>query len=93
MTVNSGTYLTNTLRAPSGVTSIAGANPYAAKLAASPAAMVISPTHHNHSLRYAYPPLPALEVDVRDTLSKPFFLTMKLVPIKMLELTAKASPM
>lgn len=44
-------YLTNTLRAPSGVTSMAGANPYAAKLAASPAAMVISPTHHNHSLR------------------------------------------
>ena len=44
-------YLTNTLSAPRGVTNIAGANPYAAKLAASPTAMVISPTHQSHSFR------------------------------------------
>lgn len=31
------TYLTSTLNAPSGVTRVAGANAYAAKLAASPA--------------------------------------------------------
>lgn len=33
-------YLTSTLRAPSGVTRVAGANAYAAKLAASPAPTV-----------------------------------------------------
>ena len=34
------THLTSTLRAPKGVTKIAGAKPYAAKLAASPTATI-----------------------------------------------------
>lgn len=34
---NVDSYLTRTLRAPNGVTSVAGANAYAAKLATSPA--------------------------------------------------------
>lgn len=35
--LSSGLYLTSTLRAPRGVTRVAGAKAYAAKLAASPA--------------------------------------------------------
>ena len=45
-------YLTMMLRAPSGVTSIAGANAYAAKLAASPTTMVSMPAHHSGFERY-----------------------------------------
>ena len=35
---------------------------------------------------------PALSVEERDTLRRPFFFRMKLVPMNKLELTAKMSP-
>lgn len=38
-------YLTSTLRAPRGVTRVAGANAYAAKLAASPAPTIKGQEH------------------------------------------------
>jgi hypothetical protein len=44
--------------APSGVTRMAGAKAYAAKLATSPIAMVSKPIHHSGSSRYENPPLP-----------------------------------
>ena len=40
------THLTKTESAPSGVTTDAGAKPYAAKLHNSPSPMVIKPIHH-----------------------------------------------
>lgn len=52
------THLTMMLRAPSGVTSVAGANAYAAKLAISPTIMKLMPAHHSGSHRYEYPPAP-----------------------------------
>ena len=47
------------LNAPKGVTSMAGAKAYAAKLAISPTTMVSMPAHHKGFARYEYPPLPA----------------------------------
>ena len=47
------------LNAPKGVTSMAGAKAYAAKLATSPTTMVSMPAHHKGFARYEYPPLPA----------------------------------
>jgi hypothetical protein len=41
------TYPINTLRAPKGVTKIAGAKAYAAKLAISPSTIIMIPAHHN----------------------------------------------
>ena len=52
-------YLTMMLRAPRGVTRIAGAKAYAAKLAISPTIIISMPNHHSGSVRYEYPPLPA----------------------------------
>ena len=40
------------LKAPRGVTSIAGAKAYAAKLAISPIIIMSMPDHHNGSVRY-----------------------------------------
>merc|ERR1711884_403129 len=81
------TALIKTLIAPSGVTNIAGANAYAAKLAASPTTIVNRPAHHIHSFKYAKPPSPARDDEVDEaTFNKPFFLTIKLVPINTHEL-------
>ena len=52
------------LRAPRGVTRMAGANAYAAKFASSPTIMVTSPDHHRGCSRYEYPPLPVQRNDV-----------------------------
>jgi len=52
-------HLTMMLRAPSGVTRIAGAKAYAAKFAISPTTIVSSPDHHSGCRRYEKPPLPA----------------------------------
>lgn len=45
-------HLTMMLRAPKGVTRIAGAKAYAAKLATSPTTMVSKPVHHSGCRRY-----------------------------------------
>ena len=45
-------YLTIMLKAPSGVTRIAGAKAYAAKLAISPTIIISMPDHHSGSVRY-----------------------------------------
>jgi len=47
-----GARLTMMLSAPSGVTRMAGAKAYAAKLAISPTTMVSIPAHHSGSVRY-----------------------------------------
>lgn len=44
---SSNTYVTKTERAPIGVTKLAGANAYAAKLQASPIPIVITPIHQS----------------------------------------------
>nr|GMD92908.1 hypothetical protein BHM03_00024964 [Ipomoea batatas] len=80
------------LSAPRGVTRIAGANAYAAKLATSPTIIVIMPTHHSGSYRYEYPPAPALTPEAPAFFS-PFFLTMKLAPMKTLEDNARTNPL
>ena len=56
---NCGAHLTMMLRAPRGVTSIAGAKAYAAKFAISPTIIISMPDHHNGSVKYEYPPTPA----------------------------------
>ena len=47
-----GYHLTMMLRAPNGVTRMAGANAYAAKLAISPTTIVVMPAHHKGSTKY-----------------------------------------
>lgn len=79
------------LKAPKGVTRIAGANAYAAKLAISPTIIVIIPAHHQGSYKYPYPPSPAL-APLTPAFLRPFFLMMKLEPMNILEDTAKMTP-
>ena len=46
---------------------------YAAKLATSPGPIDNSPAHHNHSLRYAWPPWPVLMEPFLASRRRPFF--------------------
>ena len=79
-----------TLSAPNGVTSMAGAKAYAAKLATSPSTMVTMPPHHVGLLKYAKPspsnPCRSLAS------SKPFLVMTKLVPMAIVDSMAKAKP-
>eukprot|EP00955_Chlamydomonas_euryale_P024635 259727-Chlamydomonas_euryale.AAC.7 len=52
LATNPPTHLTMMLSAPNGVTRMAGANAYAAKLAASPTTMAMRPAHQVGSRRY-----------------------------------------
>lgn len=86
------TALIRTLRAPSGVTTVAGANMYAAKLATSPAPIVRSPPHQTQSFRYPCPPSPALVCPLVARRSNAFFFRITLPPIKKAESTARIRP-
>jgi hypothetical protein len=79
-----------TLRAPSGVTRIAGANAYAAKLKTSPRPSVIMPAHHRGVFMYENPSpsKPCLSA----ASLRPFLVITKLVPMAIEEEIARASP-
>lgn len=80
------------LRAPRGVTSTAGANAYAAKLATSPRIIVIIPSHHNGSYRYEKPP-EAARTPLSPAFFSPTFLITKLEPMNALDDMAKVKPL
>jgi len=81
------------LKAPNGVTTIAGANAYAAKLANSPKIIISKPNHHKGSFRYANPPSAALLAFalVDDSLN-PFFFIMNEAPMHSEDEIARNSP-
>lgn len=81
----------STLSAPNGVTKIAGANAYAAKLATSPSTSEQIPAHQSGVFRYANPSPsnPCLSA----ASFKPFFVITKLVPMASVETMASARPM
>jgi hypothetical protein len=80
-----------TLKAPSGVTRMAGANAYAAKLKTSPKPRVMMPAHHKGVFMYENPSpsKPCLSA----ASLRPFLVITKLVPMATEEDMARASPM
>ena len=71
-------YPINTLKAPSGVTRMAGANAYAAKFAISPKTMMMIPAHHVGRCKYANPsPSKPCRSDAS---FRPFLVITKLEP-------------
>jgi hypothetical protein len=79
--------------APKGVTTIAGANAYAAKFAISPSVIESMPTHHKGSCKYPNPPSPARFEFARELDSfNPFFFMMNEAPIQSEEPMARSKP-